>query len=310
MIENRDEAAASHSPDDEFRFLSGDAARVARSTPLPEVRRESVTMADGRRLSVLSWVPDAPPRFAFVHGVGLNAHGYDPTILALDVPAIAIDLAGHGRSDWRDDASYRPDLLAPDIAQVLAERASEPLVLVGHSLGGMTSILTAAANPGTISHLVVIDITPGMVTQAGASSVFEFIRGKRDFASLDEMVDRAIDFGIGSDRAALMRGVALNSRRRQDGRYEWTHHLAHLDAMPVASADPQPFAPIWQALDAVAAAGVPITLIAATNGIVTADMREEWDARLPDSRVIVIEGPHNLHEAAPVELAEALRKLL
>ncbi len=295
--------------DDEFRFLTSDATRVGRATPLPEVRRESTAVDDGRRVSMLSWGAGAAPRFVFVHGVGLNAHGYDPTILALDAPALAIDLPGHGRSDWRDDAVYRPDLLAADVLQVLAERAPEPVALVGHSLGGMTAILAAATRPEAVSRLVVIDITPSMTAQGGGSAVVEFIQGKRDFASLDEMVDRAVAFGIGSDRTALMRGVALNSRRRPDGRYEWAHHMAHLDSLPVASADPHPFAPIWGALEAVAAAGVPIALISATQGLVSEAMREEWSERLPASTVVVIDGPHNLHEAAPVELARALRDL-
>ena len=51
--------------------------------------------------------------------MGLNAHGFDPVVLALDAPALALDLPGHGRSDWREDANYRPDLLAADVLTAL-----------------------------------------------------------------------------------------------------------------------------------------------------------------------------------------------
>lgn len=293
--------------DDEFRFLQGDAERVGRSAPLPEVRRVFVDTNEGRRIAGLSWQPGTPPEYVFLHGAGLNAHGYDPVVLALDAPALALDLPGHGRSDWRDDADYRPDLLAADVAVALGRLAPEPVTLVGHSLGGLTAALVAAAQPEAIRRLVIVDITPGVVPGRDAGSIAEFITGQRDYAAHEEIVDRAVAFGIGSDRAALLRGVALNTRRRPDGRWEWTHHLAHLEGLPIAKdGDPAPLAPLWGALESVAAAGVPLALIAASQGLVGEALREEWADRLPGSGLVTIEGPHNLHEAAPRELAAAL----
>lgn len=296
--------------DDEFRFLPGDAARVGRSGPLPEVARVEVEVADGRALSGLSWQPSEAPEYVFLHGAGLNAHGYDPTVLALGAPALAVDLPGHGRSDWREDANYRPDLLAADVGVALARFASKPVTLVGHSLGGLTAMVTAASLPQAVQRLVIIDITPGLIPQRDAGSVAEFITGQRAYDTHEEIIDRAIAFGIGSNREALARGIALNTRRRPDGKWEWTHHLAHLDGLPIADEDgPAPLAPLWAALEALDNADVPLALIAASNGLVDEALRDEWAARLPRSTVVTIEGPHNLHEAAPVELAEALQSL-
>ncbi|XPP26074.1 MAG: alpha/beta fold hydrolase [Leucobacter sp.] len=296
--------------DDEFRFLSSDAARVERSAALPTVERISVDIGEGRRVSALSWEPESAPEFVFLHGAGLNAHSFDPTVLAMGVPALAVDLPGHGRSDWREDANYRPDLLAGDIGTVLAERAPEPVTLVGHSLGGLTAMLAAAAAPGGVRRLVIVDISPGVIPQRDAGTIAEFITGKRDYGTQEEIVDRAIAFGIGSDREALTRGVALNTRRRADGRWEWMHHLAHLDGLPIAEGDdPAPFAPLWAVLESLQAAGVPLALIAASDGLVGPELREEWAERLPGSAVLTVDGPHNLHEAAPVGLARALESL-
>lgn len=294
--------------DDEFRFLASDATRVGREAPLPEVRRVYAEVAEGRRVSGLSWQPDAAPEFVLLHGIGLNAHGFDPALLALDAPALALDLPGHGRSDWRDDANYSPAPLAADVAIALDRFAPAPATLVGHSLGGLTAMLIAVARPEAIRRLVVVDITPGVVPNRDAGSIAEFITGQRDYATHEEIVDRAIAFGIGSDRAALARGVALNTRRRPDGRWEWMHHPAHLDSLPISpSDDPAPLAPLWGPLEALHAAGMPLTLIAASRGLVGEGLREEWADRLPGSEVVTIEGPHNLHEAAPRELAAALR---
>lgn len=295
---------------DEFRFLEGDARRVGRDGPLPEVRRVRAAVGDGRTLSALDFEPARAPQYAFLHGMGLNAHGFDPVVLALDAPAISLDLPGHGLSDWRADADYRPDLLAPDVLTALDEFAPEAFTLVGHSLGGITAALAAPALRDRLTGLVLVDITPGIRPQRDAASISDFISGRREFDTLKQMVDRAVEYGIGEDRAALARGVALNTRRRPDGKWEWAHHFAHMPTAPDQSfGEGAPFAPVWQPLEALGAAGVPLSLIRAQDGILDDELVAEWRDRLPGSRAISIAGPHNLHEAAPAELARALREL-
>ncbi|QIK62295.1 alpha/beta hydrolase [Leucobacter viscericola] len=293
----------------EFRFLEGDAARVGRTAPLPAVERVWTSVGDGRRVSALRFAPQNPPQLVTLHGVGLNAHSFDPMLLALDVPALSIDLPGHGRSDWREDADYRPDHLAVDVVTTLEALCSQPVTLLGHSLGGLTASLVAAARPELVSQLIVVDITPGISPSRDAGSVTEFITGQRDYGSVEEIVDRAIQFGIGSDRAALTRGVSLNTRQRADGRLEWTHHFAHLEGpLPAGAADdPQPYAPIWASLQSL---DVPVTLVQASAGVVSEELAAEWQDQLPDSSIITIDGPHNLHEATPRELADVVRRTL
>ena len=288
--------------------MPDDAERVGRTAALPEVRRVWAEVSDGRRVSGLRFSPESPPNYVFLHGMGLNAHGFDPVVLALDEPALALDLPGHGMSDWRDDANYRPDLLAHDIVLALRSLAPGPFTLVGHSLGGATAMLVAAELGEQLRELVIIDITPGIKPQRDAGAISDFISGQRDFATQDEMVDRAIAFGIGEDRRALTRGVALNTRQRADGRWEWAHHFAHMDAAPVESfGDEAPFAPLWGVLESLRGGGATVSLVRASEGIVDDALEAEWRERLPGSRVSVVAGPHNLHEASPVELAEVLR---
>lgn len=307
--------------DDEFRFLAADAARVAVAAPLPRAHRVEAKLADGRSVSALTFEPaearepGGAPELVFLHGVGLNAHGWDPLAIALahepGVRSLAVDLPGHGHSDWRGDANYRPDMLAADVGVALDQLAPAPVTLVGHSLGGLTAIVVAAMQPHRVRGLVIVDITPGVVPQHDAAAVVEFIQGQSEFASRDEMVDRAIAFGIGSDRAALAQGVELNSRQRPDGRWEWRHHFAHLENAPIADPnDPAPLAPLWAPLEALHAAGMPVSLVRASDGLVSDALAEEWQRRLPGSMVRAVAGPHNLHEVVPTQLASTLREIV
>src|SRR5919106_4111136 len=74
----------------------------------PTVRRESVEVSPGRRLSALVW-GDAEPELVFLHGGAQNAHTWDTVAMALGRPLVAVDLPGHGHSGWRTDGAYGPE---------------------------------------------------------------------------------------------------------------------------------------------------------------------------------------------------------
>src|SRR5436190_22740339 len=128
---------------DEFGFLADNAAESGlpfeRS---PMVRRESLNVGEGRSLSALVW-GEQEPELVLLHGGAQNAHTWDTVALALARPVLAIDLPGHGRSDWRDDHDYSPVTSAEAVATVMAQLAPHAALLVGMSLGGLTAIRVA-----------------------------------------------------------------------------------------------------------------------------------------------------------------------
>ena len=70
-------------------------------------------------MSALRW-GTAAPQVVLVHGGAQNAHTWDTVALALwPVPVLAIDLPGHGHSDWRIDGDYGPRNHADDVAVMI-----------------------------------------------------------------------------------------------------------------------------------------------------------------------------------------------
>ena len=288
----------------EYSYLPAQAEALG--VPVPPVARLSLPLSDGRTLSALRFGSEAP-RVTLLHGAGLNAHTWDTTSLALQQPLLAIDLAGHGDSSWRDDVDYTPRTLARDVAAALDAWATEPQIVVGQSLGGLTGAALAAARPDLVSELIVVDITPGIDVTAGPAALREFYAGPTDFASRDELVDKAISLGFGGSRPETERGVFLNTRVRADGRVEWKHHFAHLAAHALAAHDPgSPTAPSvlhetgW---DDLAAVTVPLTLVRAARGFVSESDAIELQRRVPAAEVVVLDATHNVQETAPVALA-------
>lgn len=291
------------SADDEFRFRTEEAREFGIPEPLPAIERDTLRDRDGRAVSFLLHGTGAPA-VTLLHGAALNAHTWDATAAALERTSIAIDLPGHGSSEWRIDADYRPLSIATAVWSVLEQTGATCQPIVGHSLGGLAAIALAARHPGAVTGLVLVDITPDVGTEQ-ASPIESFLSGPQDFASRDEIVDYARSFGIGVSREAVARGVALNTRVRDDGRVVFTHHLADLrGTLPRLEGDREV---LWRMLEAL---DVPVLLVRAASGFVSDEMARALLERVARARVATIETGHNVQEDDPVGLARLITQFL
>ena len=177
----------------EFDLLPENAEELGlESDRIPPVSRID-TVVDGRAVSALQWGAESP-RVVFLHGGGQNAHTWDSVVLALGVPALAIDLPGHGHSDWRDDGDYRPQLNAQAVGPVIRHLAPDAELVVGMSLGGLTTISLAAHYPGLIKRAILVDVSPESPKRVENLSGKErgtvaLVGGPDTFDDLDELIE-------------------------------------------------------------------------------------------------------------------------
>lgn len=293
----------SFDPADEFALLAEEADEFGIHVgSFPPVERVGFDASNGVRLSALRWGTTSPD-VVLLHGGGLNAHTWDATILALGTSALAIDLPGHGHSAWNDAGDYTPATNAGPVAEAIAALAPEARLLVGQSLGGMTAMVVAGNRPELVRRLALVDISPGL-TLGDAAPVRDFLDGAVAFDSPDDIVERAHAFGIGHSKAALRRGVWHNTRRRDDGKWVFRHHLTTLPAGAPFLLD---FASLWEPLQSVQ---VPVLLVHGARGFLSPAVVAEFPERLPGARTVAVEAGHNVQEDAPVELAAALGSFL
>jgi pimeloyl-ACP methyl ester carboxylesterase len=89
-----------------------------------------------------------PVTVVLAHGWTLDATTWAPVARSLDARVVRYDHRGHGRSAAVDPATMTIDQLADDLAAVIAAVAPEgPLVLGGHSMGGMAIMALAQRHP-------------------------------------------------------------------------------------------------------------------------------------------------------------------
>jgi pimeloyl-ACP methyl ester carboxylesterase len=286
---------------DEFGYFHENAAEhgLPWDGP-PAVVRVEHELEGGRTVRALAWGEESP-QIVFLHGGAQNAHTWDTAIMALGgVPALAIDLPGHGRSDPRDDGRYDPRTNAAAVAEVVETLAPDAALVVGMSLGGLTANSLAAARPELVRRLVVVDVTPG-VDRDKAREIHDFIAGPQDFPSFGEIFERTVQFNPTRTHESLRRGILHNAHRTGTGSWEWNY-----DRRRLSDVDMPGFGDLW---DDVASIRVPYLLLRGALSPVVDDADEaELRRRLPAARVTTVaDAGHSIQGDQPLVLAEILR---
>lgn len=145
-------ASAGEDPwaDEDFDRLDSDRAQV-------------VTTTDGVPLAVREAGPeDAPLTMVFAHGFCLRMGAYHfqrarlGEVLDTQVRMVFYDQRGHGQSGEGEPDSYTLTQLGQDLETVLQVTAPRgPIVLVGHSMGGMTVMSHARQFPEQYGRRIV-----------------------------------------------------------------------------------------------------------------------------------------------------------
>ena len=298
---------------DEFAYFHENASEYGIPFKVPTVRRESIEVEPGRNLSALVW-GTSDPQVVFVHGGAQNAHTWDTVVLALDVPAICIDLPGHGHSDGapasREKGPVDPLGNAEDVAVVVRKFAPNAKVVVGMSLGGLTTIALTHVAPDLVRKAVLVDVTPG-VNQEKSSAISNFINGPKTFPSFQELLARTIEHNPTRTEASLRRGILHNAIQEKDGSWVWRYRR-HGDAS-IGEADTsqgQPFKGFSTLWEVLAAATVPVMLVRGMLPQSVVDDADEdmfLETAVDPTVVRVANAGHSVQGDTPVELAEMIR---
>ncbi|TCO60615.1 alpha/beta fold hydrolase [Actinocrispum wychmicini] len=242
----------------------------------------------GIRLVADVWGQPSSPPLILLHGGGQTRHAWrrtGPRLATLGWRVISVDLRGHGNSGWSADGDYDLELFAWDVRELVAEVGGRP-VLVGASLGGVSSLLAAGEEPmASIRALVLVDVAH-RPDPRGARRIVEFMRGRPEgFASVDEAAAAVSAYLTHRARPDDPEGLRNNLRRRGD-RWVWHWDPRMLDSLE-GRLDPPGMAD--RLLDAARHADVPILLVrGGISDVVREDVAEEFCAKVPLARGVEV----------------------
>lgn len=140
------------------RLLVNASLRQDPSAYPPEmIDQRSVDVGEVRLAYQVSGPQDAPP-LVLLHALGEDATDWQVVLpaLARSRRVYALDLRGHGRSDWPGD--YSLELMQADVLRLLDALGLGPVDLIGHSMGGVVAYLLAGDHPQRVRRLVLEDV--------------------------------------------------------------------------------------------------------------------------------------------------------
>jgi pimeloyl-ACP methyl ester carboxylesterase len=274
----------------------------------------------GLPLALHHWGDPHAPILLMIHGFLDHGQGFQAMAEHLHDRwhVIAPDMRGHGQSGWVGaGGNYHFADYYFDVAQILAHLGA-PVTLLGHSMGGMISTVTAALHPQAVRSVVLLD---GMGPHEGdfaeavprlqrwiaalAAPGFggepdERRRSRRPMPSVQVAAHKlqAVNGRLTSTRALQL---AETGTEPVDGGVVWRHDPLH------RTPSSRPFRveearPLWQAIEQPV-----LSIYAGESEWMPRDLRERH-GHLRHRTVATLPGAgHNLHHEQPELLAAALQ---
>ena len=160
-----------------------------------------------------------------LHGGGQTRHAWRDTgkkLAEAGYHSVALDLRGHGDSEWDADGDYSIRAYKDDLVSIINE-IGKPARLVGASLGGMASLVLAGdeINSDLCTALIMVDI--GIYPDpVGSDRIVSFmLSGEGGFDSLEDAAKSISDYLPHRKKPKDLEGLKKNLRSKDDGRYYW-----------------------------------------------------------------------------------------
>lgn len=217
-------------------------------------RNYAVRGSSGLSLNFIEWGPQDAQPIVMLHGI----RGYAETFAGLAgalAPAyrtIAYDQRGRGGSDWDVKRQYFVESYLDDLEAVVTHLGLERFDLLGHSLGGMVSIVYAARRPQRVKRLVIEDAGPGASDgSAGAERIRrELTATPMTFATWKTAVEFMRRLRPTVTGAAIEDRLCHMMKQSGDG---WTWRYDHIGiAEARLSADPRNAVDLWSQVEKIA----------------------------------------------------------
>jgi pimeloyl-ACP methyl ester carboxylesterase len=191
--------------------------------PQPGPTDRFVTV-NGLHIHYLEWgSPDKQP-LIMLHGIGRVAHTFDHIAphFASKYHVLAVDMRGHGDSDWDPKGAYLVEDYVKDIEGLAQQLGLQRIVIWGNSTGGRVAQVFAGLHPELVAAVVSEDVGPERPTQVAESVTRQLKQeDEKGWVSEDELLSQLKSSNSRTPDEILRTYAHYGSKRRPDGRIIW-----------------------------------------------------------------------------------------
>lgn len=267
--------------------------------------RDGFVSINGLRFHYLEWGEERRQPLLLLHGGSAHAHWWDFFVppFTRGYRVLALDLRGHGDSQWAEPPLYDLTAHAEDVRGFIEALNLTNLVLVGHSFGGLVAMACAPTVQQHLASLIVIDVG-ARISQRGSRhvAVLRFLP-QPVYRSPSEAIRRfrLLPVTNGVRREVLDHMARHGIRRRDDGK--WT---LKFDRRTLEGIGPCDLMPVLRTLR------LPLLIVRGSESTYfSARAFAELVTAVPHARAVEIPGAHHhvmLDE--PEALADAVASFL
>jgi pimeloyl-ACP methyl ester carboxylesterase len=269
------------------------------------------------RLHYCVWGDETRPPLILVHGSRDHARSWDFVAEAMldRFSVYALDLRGHGDSDWAIGSQYSIIEYVVDLAKMVEVMDRGPVTLIGHSLGGGVVLEYAGTMPERVARVVSVEgfgRFRGMPHRPANRRMREFVqhiwdlekRQPHAYPTLQEAAERMMEANRHLTPELAMHLTVHGARRREDGKYVWKFDNFNRVRGPYEWNDEDARA-IWGAISA------PVLLIGGSESWHFDPDDKGFTGRFKDVRGVTIEGAgHWVHHDQFERFTEVVRGFL
>lgn len=269
------------------------------------------------RLHYADWGNAEAPPLILVHGGRDHCRSWDAIAKSLQphFHVLAPDLRGHGDSDWTRGGSYALAEYVYDLTRLVRHVAADRVTLIGHSMGGMVSLIYSGAFPDQVSSLVVLDgitVVPGAQKAPAHERIAKWVgqldalhdRTPRRYRTLEDAAAQMMAHNKRLSRELALHLASYGARRDADGTFGWKFDPAQR-AMAPQRLWPEDHVALWARI------ACPTLLLNAGESFLAGAKAAGLADYFPRARVETIAGAgHWLQHDKPDEVLGAIRGFL
>jgi esterase len=237
---------------------------------------------NGLRLHYVDWGSGDKPPFIMLHGISRVAHQFDhiAPYFTGNYHVMAIDMRGHGDSDWSPDGAYTVEDYVRDLEAFVVKLNLRGLTLLGNSTGGRVVQVYAGLHPDRVARLIVEDVGPERTNEIASAFSRQVQNEANGWTSEDELVAFLKKGNARTPEAILRTYAHFASKRREDGRIVWKRdpNLA------------RGFVPteLWRFVSEIKCPAIYI--LGGASRIVPPGTQQKLKETLPDIQIVVMPG--------------------
>jgi len=259
---------------------------------------------NGLRIHYLEWGSTDRQPLIMLHGIGRVAHTFDHIAphFSAQYHVMAVDMRGHGDSDWDPKGAYLVEDYVKDIEGLAQQLRLRNIVTWGSSTGGRVAQVFAGLHPDLVAAVISEDVGPERPREIADGMTSRLKReDEQGWASEDELFAQQKNGNPRTGEEILRAYVHYGSKRRSDDRIIWKRDPAIGNGFIPTE--------LWRFVREIK--GPIIYILGGRSTIVPAATQQELRKTLPQAQIVTIPGAgHYPSEESTAEFLAVVDKFL